>query len=190
MSVRYESALTGSPPTTTVDGPVTLSVDLFVSDDVRQLDIDFTVTDPSSAVQFQNGGKLEQLRVPVTHAETRIVHGTRLRCGSGQQVNKTAQIMMTISSNGVLQAPPISCIVGIASFTCAADVVPGVSGTTLSHALASMAFAAAAGVEVPRTAAVTDGNANADAGDGDGVKRGTAGKRRGGRSTKTRGGSQ
>lgn len=146
MPIQYMTPLTPTPAVTTVDGPVTLSVDIMVtSGDVQQLDLDYIIMDPASAVFFQSGGKIERRQVPVTTAQMSLVNSTRLQCGPGVQDLLGAQIVLSISSNGVLQAPPIGCGVGISSYSCAPAVDPVMGGPVLSHALAPMAFSGAPG---------------------------------------------
>jgi hypothetical protein len=133
-----------------VDGPVTLSVNILVlSGDLQQLDVDYIIVDSTSAVFFQNGAKVERRQVPVIDSQMTLVNSTQLKCGPGVHDLAGAQILMSVSSNGVLQAPPIGCGVGISAYTCPQAVAPVMGGSVLSHAIASGAFAAAAGTGVP-----------------------------------------
>ena len=145
MPIQYQTPLTPSPAVTTVDGPVTFSVDILVtSGDVQLLDVDYIITDPASAVFFASGGKIERRQEPVSATgQMTLVNSTQLRCGPGVQDSLGAQIVLSISSNGVLQAPPIGCGVGISSYTCAPAVAAVMGGPVLSHAFAPIAITAA-----------------------------------------------
>ncbi|MEO6525088.1 MAG: hypothetical protein ABIP93_00520 [Gemmatimonadaceae bacterium] len=141
MSIVYQSLLTASPSTTTVNGPVTFRVDIAITaSGLTMLDVDYIIVDSTNAVFFQNGGKIERHTVPVTGAQMTLNHPTQLVCGHGIQDMAGAQFLVAISSGGVLLAQPIGCGVGIAAYTCAVALKGLFGGSVMPHAVATHSF--------------------------------------------------
>jgi hypothetical protein len=118
MSVQIQSHPTAFPASTPVDGSVTLSVDVLVSDDLEHLDLDYIITDQKSAVYFGNGRKEERRRKRVTGTQMRLAEQLDLKCGDKHHQAVGAEILLSISSKGVPQVPPVPYSIGITRFTC------------------------------------------------------------------------
>lgn len=139
MPIQYQSPLRVTPDPTTVDGNVTLTVDILVTTgDLQSLDIDYIITDPTNAVFFTGGGKIERRTEAVSATQIRLVNQTQLVCGPGWH-SPSIQIAVLISSDGVHQAPAIACGLSISRYSCAAAIGSIVGGHDM-HAMTAGAL--------------------------------------------------